>query len=225
MKAYVITIPKRSSSAARVYRGLSQVKGLESVTLLVDHDMKGIWWNTARALYEVASGIEPGLIVQDDVLVRANALSVHLEPLAAQVNSKLGMISLFCPPQARFEKLREKGYHGVVGHEFLWAQMYLIDPDFAGAVLMADKGMDQDKSGPWDEVRFRVAAQKFGWDIATLAYSMCSHDISVKSTMGTASKIGKNVRDTRLFANKDDDLSALNLAEGDRSKKDLETYT
>jgi len=222
--AYVISVPQRANSAARVFKGLNHIPYIDRVVMLPDHERRGPWWNTARALTYIATEGRGGLIVQDDVKIRGKALEAHLEALVGHLGT-YGLISLFAPPQIKYDRLNEQGYHGEVSRNFFWAQMYLVSAKFAQDVLECDAMLDQSKVTIHDEIRFRYAAQVVGTKMVTLASSFCEHDLDVKSVMGTPPKIGSVVRNTRNLATEAGDFTTLRLKEGPLTDKDIQEYS
>ena len=174
-------------------------------------------WNSRRALRSITDSQEVGLILQDDVRIIPAVCSKHLPDLASQCKGDVGMISLFTPPRKEFAQVRGKGYHGIKSNDFMWAQMIMVDPVFANSVIEYDTLPRPNNV----EARYRIASQMTQRKIITLCKSLVKHDLSVKSTLGTASKIGSTVRDSDVMATVEDDYSNLSLLEKRHSTKDL----
>ena len=215
MIAFILSVPERSQSVRTLINQLLLVDSIDQVTLCIDRDHKGLVWNRRRAHDAIRECDSPCLLFEDDARVIPNLLSKHLSNLVRHVKEDIGMISLFCPPQKKYDDLRQKGFDGVKSHEFLWAQMILIDPKFAGLVNDCDESPESEPT--YTEQRYSVASKKTGSKIVTLTKSLAWHDLSVKSTLGTPAKLGHTVRDTKCMATMDDDFRQLKLKESSSS--------
>jgi len=211
MKVSIITVPSRSQSLRRLVHTFSLCKKIDQITIHVDHEYQGPWFNTKQALIEIQKSDNPVLIAQDDIKPIPAVIDAHIDDLSNAVNDKYGLISLFSPPRKEYQEIKEQGFHGFDDNNFLWAQFYMICPKFASDVLQYDKLLNQGKVKYHDEVRFRFAAQRTGKRIITLCDSFARHDLEVKSTLGTPSKIGSVVRDTKSTATKEQSFKNLRL--------------
>jgi len=211
MKAHIITVPDRSAPLRRLVHSFSLCKSIDQITIHIDHEYKGPWFNTLQALTAIASGTEICLISQDDIKPLPTAIDAHINVLKGHLTDPIGLISLFTPPRKEFQEISEKGFDGFNDNNFLWAQFYMISPEFAQDVIECNELIDRAKAKYHDEVRFRFAAQKYKKRIVTLCHSFARHDLSVKSTLGTPSAIGSVVRDTKSIASVDQSFEALNL--------------
>tara|TARA_Y100001972_G_scaffold52889_1_gene64778 strand:- start:4957 stop:5607 length:651 start_codon:yes stop_codon:yes gene_type:complete len=209
MIAYILSIPERSQSVRTLINQLLLVECIDEIALIIDRDHTGLVWNRRRAHEIIRKRDTPCLLFEDDARIIPSIVSQHLPHLVKHCSKDVGMISLFCPPQKKYDELREKGFHGIKSEEFLWAQMILIQPSFAGAVNDCDEAPEIQPY--YTEKRYVNASKKTGMKIITLTKSLAWHDISVKSTWGTPAKVGGTIRDTRCMATSQDDFSLLNL--------------
>jgi len=211
MNVFIITVPERMNHTKCLRDKLSYCECINNVKVLIDFEHNGPWWNTERAIRQIAESGEAGIVLQDDALIDKEMWDHHIKVIESHL-SKFGMISMFTPPQALYDKINQDGeYNGTVGDYFMWAVCYMINPLFAKDIIEESKHIDESKAKYHDEVRVRFAAQRKNWSIAILSKSIASHNLHIKSTLGTPAKIGNLVRDTRTLMTKSDDYSELKL--------------
>jgi len=219
MKALIITVPERADNVRLMQRDLDATKGVTSVEVLEDRDHKGIWANTANAMRAILESEKPALVCQDDLKILPKALARALL-YADHWCTIYDMVSLFTPPQKWFEDKLAQGYDGSVGTYFLWAQMTLVTPNMAEKVLETDRLLDPKKAKYHSELRFRAASVVHNLSILTLTRSCCTHDHTMKSTVGTPGTIAGVVRDTRTVANGRERYGVMRLCSRNGAKVD-----
>lgn len=198
MRVAITTVPERRAVLIRLRSQLQRALPDTPVDVWVDHRHRGVWWNVTRALRHAVGHEQHTLVLQDDALL-FEVFERHIHVVAKHVDN-VGLVSLFTPPRKRNIELWERGYNSLAGHDFMWAPAYIVNHRFARLVLALDRYLDKQQVGQHDEVRYRVAAQFHDIPLVTLLGSLVQHDIGVRSTFGTAGKVGGTVRQTTVVA-------------------------
>lgn len=208
MKAYIMGVPQREQSIKKIKSELRHI-GFSEIIVSIDDKKRGPWSNLSSILKKISSSKENAIVFQDDVSIEIELLKKSLSKLTL-LSRFCPVISLFTPPQKRFDSLKSQGYDALMSHKIFWVPCVFYRYDFASKILEANEDINQDKAGYHDELRISYALQKNKEMGLTLIGSFVEHRLDIKSTLGTPSKIGSVVRNTRIMAEKPIDVTDFN---------------
>lgn len=191
MRTYIQAVPERESYVrTSIVPGLER-HGLADVRVMTDHSHNGPLWNASRIWEQVAHEREPALILQDDVILHP-AFGVHI---AAVSRHGLEAVSLFAPPRKDMTRFYESGHNFVENYRFLWMPGMILSPGFCSGLLEYAGGKDTIHD---DSVLGEYSATA-GIPVWNMLPSLVQHNLEIRSTLGTATKVGNTVRETRVW--------------------------
>ena len=191
MRVYIQTVPERRGYLETVLFPALSDQGLTDVRPMSDHDHNGPFWNASRIWEQIAHEAEPALYLQDDVILHP-AFGHHLSVIAGH---GLEAVSLFAPPRNDMTRFHEDGYTFVENYRFLWMPGMILSPGFCRGLVEYARTQDtiHDDSVLGDYSRLaRIPV----WNVLP---SLVQHNLQIRSTLGTATKVGNTVRETRVW--------------------------
>ena len=196
MKCYIQAVESRYKYIyEHLVIDLMRKPAIRSIEVFTDYDMRGPKWNAERIWGSIADSGKPGLVLQDDVIVHEgfseclNDLLPHLEEMQA--------ISLFVPPRKKLDDAADTGINFIRNYDFLWMPGILLHPNFAAGLA----SYAAERQTIHDDSIVRDYAKSQNIPIWNTVPSLIQHNLTMRSTLGTASVIGGHTRrETRVWS-------------------------
>lgn len=200
-----MTVPNRMKKAKQLRNELDSLG--YSGDVYIDKDKVGIWWNTSRALVECIKRDEPMLFIQDDVILLPEFKRCQQELATHLGKNDIHLISGFTIDD--YDILIERGDNTYIGHNFCWAQCYMVTPKLAHFTLKYAKELHSGSAKQHDEIRYRVSSVITGYRMVTALYAIVQHDCSLRSEMGNWELKNGEKREAKYLADSNTDYTSL----------------
>lgn len=171
------------------------VPGVEFVGLAVDANMEGPWASARRA-WQMATG-EHHLVVQEDAVLCQGFVGAAKMLLALRP----GRVLSFYLATGATDLARQRKVHWVELRQILTGLAVAMPGELAlEFVRWADEREPSEPGwGPHDDSRLQTFYRERGIRVLVPAPCLVQHDLSVRSTMGTGPKVGRNRREARWW--------------------------
>jgi hypothetical protein len=194
VRVYIQSVPDRDEYCSTVLVPALEAQGFQDIRRITDHDKHGPLWNARRIWEQIAHEDSPALILQDDVILHRD-LSWHLSVILAVMKEEgWQAVSLFAPPRADMDRFHAAGYNYVENYRFLWMPGMILTPAFCAGLLQYETHHTKH-----DDSVVGGYSSSTGIPIWNTLPSLVQHNLDIRSTLGTANKVGKTVRETRVW--------------------------
>jgi hypothetical protein len=196
VRAYIQSVPTRAEYVQeRMFPALDEQESISEIRVFTDHDRNGPLWNAMRIWRDILERGEPGLALQDDVILHPDFGTGFPEIVKHITSGRMNAVSLFAPPRKQIKEWFESGYNFVENYKFLWAQALVLTPQFVEGLL----GFAAGQSTRHDDTVLGEYSQLSGMAIWNCLPSLVQHDLEVKSAMGTGVSCGGIRRETVVW--------------------------
>lgn len=180
-------VPERANIVNNIIDRL--IKRME-VLPFFDYEHKGVRWNFNRILnYQYQT--EYILYLQDDVIF-CNHFEENILDI---IKYDFDAVSLFVPPRKKYLQMMDKGVRFYEEKDFLWMPGMLFKKGF-----LSDLSKYSEKNNTMhDDVLVGDFCKETKRYVKIAIPSLVQHNLSIKSTLGTATKVGKTLRQSPLF--------------------------
>jgi len=197
VRAYIQSVPTRAEYVQeRMFPALDGQDSIGEIRVFTDHDRNGPLWNAMRIWGDIIERGEPGLVLQDDVILHPDFGTGFPEIVEHVESGRMNAVSLFAPPRKQIREWFESGYNFVENYKFLWAQALVLTPRFVEGLLVYAETAD---SRLWDDTILGKYGKESGEPIWNCLPSLVQHDLEVKSTLGTGVSCGGIRRETVVW--------------------------
>lgn len=196
IKAYIQAVESRLPYVNQSILPSLNKHGIANAEVFCDYEMISPLWNAKRIWKAAAQEQATALILQDDVILH-NQFGEHALEITKHIESgKMQGASLFVPPRKIYAEYKEQGFNYIENYDFLWMPAVMFSTRLCAELIKFAETSEHVKH---DDSLVKDYLRHTKTPIYNCLPSIVQHNLNLKSTLGTAKKIGKILRHSYVW--------------------------